>query len=211
MSSIHRTVILLVGLAFVGCDQNPGQAVTAPALNADDGPEIILEIKGIPQPTPIRPIVPSVPVNGLGALSGTDAKQSVTGHYQFIGIATRNDYNYSLTAIRHEDGSVSGEFEERVLGPIVGLFRQTHGTVTCFQIVDNMARIGGVVDHANDPRYLGTEFRLNVVDNGEGASDPPDMGSNARFGGHDTAQAFCDAGAPFNLEPIEHGNIEVRP
>jgi hypothetical protein len=75
-----------------------------------------------------------------------------------------------------------------------------------------MARIGGLVEHATDPRFLpGTEFRLNVIDNGEGASDPPDMGSNARFGGMNTAQAFCDAGAPFNLEPIQHGNIEVRP
>jgi len=213
MSSIHGTVMLLVGLAFVGCDQNPGQAVTAPAVNADDGPDIILEIKGIPQPTPIRPIVPSVPVTGPGALSGTDAKQSVTGHYQFIGINTGNDFKYSLSAIRHEDGSVSGEFEERVILNSTGDFiRQTHGTVTCFQIVGNMARIGGLVDHATDPRFLpGTEFRLVVVDNGNGASDPPDLGSNARFGFPGTAQAFCDAGTAFNLEPVEHGNIEVRP
>jgi hypothetical protein len=52
---------------------------------------------------------------------------------------------------------------------------------------------------------------LVVVDNGEDASDPPDKGSNARFGFPGTAQAFCDAGTPFNLEDLQHGNVEVRP
>lgn len=213
MSSIHGTTMLLVGLALVGCDGNlSGPAGTAERLRDRPNPdEITLEIMGIPQPTPIRAAVLSVEVTS--AALAADVKQSVTGHYQFVGINTGNDFKYSLSAIRHEDGSVSGEFEERVLLNSTGEFiRQTHGTVTCFQIVGNMARIGGLVDHATDPRFLpGTEFRLVVVDNGNGASDPPDMGSNARFGFPGTAQAFCDAGTAFNLEPVEHGNVEVRP
>jgi hypothetical protein len=181
--------MLLVGLALVGCDGNSGRAITSPTMT------------------------PSERLRDVDEIATPDVKQSVTGHYQFVGINTGNDFKYSLSAIRHEDGSVSGEFEERVLLNSTGEFiRQTHGTVTCFQIVGSMARIGGLVDHATDPRFLhGTEFRLVVVDNGNGASDPPDMGSNARFGFPGTARAFCDAGTAFNLEPVQHGNVEVRP
>jgi hypothetical protein len=222
MSSIHRTTTLLVGLALVGCDGNfSSPAGPAEVRDLPNPNEITLEIRGIPQPTPIRPIIPLVEVTKSSAsdvtqLSPTltaDTKQSVTGHYQFVGINTGNDFNYSVAAIRHDDGSGSGEFEERVILASTGEFiRQTHGTVTCFQIVGNIARIGGVVDQATDPRFLpGTEFRLIVVDNGNGASDPPDLGSNARFGFPGTAQAFCDAGTAFNLEPVQHGNVEVRP
>ena len=222
MASIHRTTKLLVGLALIGCDGNfSSPAGPAEGRDLPNPNEITLEIRGIPQPTPIRPIIPSLEVTQLGArdvtqLSATlaaDIKQSVTGHYQFVGINTGNDFKYSVAAIRHDDGSVSGEFEERVILASTGEFiRQTHGTVTCFQIVDNTARIGGLVDQATDPRFLpGTEFRLIVVDNGDGASDPPDLGSNARFGFPGTAQAFCDAGTAFNLEPVQHGNVEVRP
>ena len=189
MSSTHRTVVLLVGLALGGCERNPSSGITEPTLAPDEGLRYLDEIA-----TP-------------------DVKQSVTGHYQFVGINTGNDFKYSLSAIRHDNGSVSGEFEERVILASTGEFiRQTHGTVTCFEIVGNKARIGGLVEHATDPRFLpGTEFRLVVVDNGHGASDPPDLGSNARFGGKGSAKAFCDAGADFNLEPVQHGNIEVRP
>lgn len=189
MSSIRGTVTLLVGLALVGCETKPDSNITGPTLRPSEG------------------------LRYLDEVATSDGKQSVTGHYQFIGINTGNDFKYSLSAIRHDDGSVSGEFQERVILASTGEFiRQTHGTVTCFEIVGNMARIGGLVDQATDPRFLpGTEFRLVVVDNGEGASDPPDMGSNARFGFPGTAQAFCDAGTAFNLEPVQHGNVEVRP
>jgi hypothetical protein len=191
MSSIHGTVLLFIGLALVGCERNPGATITAPTATPADKSLNVGEV----------------------AASNTDAMQSVTGHYQFVGINTGNDFKYSFSAIRHNDGSVSGEFEERVLFASTGEFiRQTHGTVTCFQIVGNAARIGGVVDQATDPRFLpGTEFRLVVEDNGTGASDPPDRGSNARFGFPGTAEAFCNAGTAFNIEDIQHGNIEVRP
>ena len=192
MSSIHGKALLCVGLALVGCERNPSAAITAPAA---------------------APGERSLQLSEVDAVNNADEKQSVTGHHQFVGINTGNDFKYSLSAIRHDDGSVSGEFEERVILASTSEFiRQTHGTVTCFQIVGNLARIGGVVDHATDPRFLpGTEFRLIVEDNGNGASDPPDRGSNARFGVPGSAQAFCNAGTAFNLEDVQHGNIEVRP
>jgi hypothetical protein len=214
MFSLRGNALLFAGLTLVGCDGNFSGPVGPERLRDHPSPdEIPLEIMGVRQPTRNLPIIPTIGFETTGAALEADTKQSVTGHYQFVGINTGNDFKYSVAAIRHDDGSVSGEFEERVTLASTGEFiRQTHGTVTCFQIVDNVARIGGLVDQATDQRFLpGTEFRLIVVDNGEGASDPSDLGSNARFGFPGTAQAFCDAGTAFNLEPVQHGNVEVRP
>jgi hypothetical protein len=150
--------------------------------------------------------------------AGADAMQAATGHYEFVGINTNNDFTYSLSAIRHMDGTVSGEVEERTTYfPTDTLVREMHGTVTCFRITGNTAFIAGIVDrvvtYAPGQENLGpgAGFRLVVVDNGNGAHDPPDQGSNARFGLPATSQAFCDNGLPFNLEDIQHGNIEIRP
>jgi hypothetical protein len=147
--------------------------------------------------------------------------QSVTGHYQFVGTSTLNNFKYSIAAIRHEDGSVSGEVEERTVFDPTGAFvRSMHGDVKCFTIVGNMAFIAGIVDRVeslapNQENLIpGAFFRLVVVDNGNGDDAPPDMGSNARFGDPRLPQfqdmKYCTF-APFNLEAIDHGNITVRP
>jgi hypothetical protein len=147
----------------------------------------------------------------------SDAFQSVTGHYEFVGVNTGNDFKYSLSAIRHTDLGVSGEVEERTTFEETGdLVRTMHGTVTCFTIIGNMALIAGIVDRVEsfapgqENLIPGAGFRLVVVDNGNG-DDPPDMGSNARFGLPASSQQFCQNGVPFNLEPIQHGNVTVRP
>jgi hypothetical protein len=149
---------------------------------------------------------------------GAESMQAVTGHYEFVGTNTNNDFKYSLSAIRHMDGSVSGEVEERTTySPTGDLVREMHGTVTCFRIAGNTAFVAGIVDRVvsyapgQENLVPGAGFHLVVTDNGNGAHDPPDQGSNARFGLPATSQAFCDQGVPFNLEDIQHGNIEVRP
>jgi hypothetical protein len=122
-----------------------------------------------------------------------------------------------LSAIRHADLSVSGEVEERTTFEATGdLVRTMHGTVTCFTIIGNTAFIAGIVDKVEsfapgqENLIPGAGFRLVVVDNGNGG-DPPDAGSNARFGLPASSQQFCENAVPFNLEPIQHGNITVRP
>jgi hypothetical protein len=144
--------------------------------------------------------------------------QSVTGHFEFVGVNTGNDFKYSLSAIRHTDLGVSGEVEERTTFNETGdLVRTMHGTVTCFTIIGNMALIAGIVDKVEsfapgqENLIPGAGFRLVVVDNGNGGDDPPDMGSNARFGLPATSEQFCANGTPFNLEPVQQGNVTVRP
>ena len=184
MSSLNRASTLLIAFAVAGCG-DPTGSVNPPTR------------------------VPTDVHAGAAALE-TDVKQSVTGFYQFDGDLNGNNFKYAVSAIRHDDGSVSGEFEERVLDPAGELVRHTHGVVTCFEIVGNIARIGGILDHAVNPLPDPIpQFHLIVADNGNGASGARDFGSNARFGL--PAQQFCDAGQAFNLEPIDHGNIEIRP
>lgn len=184
MSALRSAIVLLAAVNLVGCDRTPTN--------------------------PLRRMTPPVTMHDQSPRE----KESVTGHYEFVGINTGNDFSYSFSAIRHADGSVSGEFEERVLDPNGDFLRQTHGDVTCFQIIGNMARIAGILDRVDAPTLPAlvpkAAFRFNVVDNGKGDDDPPDLGSNARFGIPATAETFCDHGVAFNLEPIRHGNIVVR-
>ena len=160
---------------------------------------------------------PTIPVS-FQEEESVDAVQAVTGHYEFVGINTGNDFKYSLSAIRHMDGSVSGEVEERTTLEETGELQRTmHGTVTCFTIVGSTAFVAGIVDRVltfvpgQENLVPGAGFRLVVVDNGNGANDPPDTGSNARFGVLASSETFCNNPVPFNLEAIEHGNVEIHP
>src|SRR5262249_34083446 len=91
-----------------------------------------------------------VPLSGLlpdaSAQLVLSAGDSVTGHAGFVNNAGNFD-RYSLSAIRHSDGSVSGEVQEHVETAAGAFVRNAHGTVICFSISGNTARIGGIVDH----------------------------------------------------------------
>ncbi|HJZ71732.1 MAG TPA: hypothetical protein VKE51_08310, partial [Vicinamibacterales bacterium] len=67
----------------------------------------------------------------------------MTGHAEFINPNNGNRVRYSVNAIRHRDGSVSGEVEAHLVTP-AGDITSGHGTVICFTLVGNIARIGGI-------------------------------------------------------------------
>jgi hypothetical protein len=72
--------------------------------------------------------------------------ESVTGHAEFVtpsGIRFR----YSVNAIRHKDGSVSGEFENHVDNVTTGEFiLRAHVAIVCFTVTGNIACIGGIIE-----------------------------------------------------------------
>src|SRR5262249_18550305 len=123
-----------------------------------------------------------VPLSGLqpeAAAQGVE--ESVTGHVEFVN---RNNpanivlVRYSVNAIRHSDGSVSGEVQGERRNEAGHLISHGHGTVTCFTLVGNIALIGGKVDRNEPPlNSVLTDFRLTVIDNGQGSNDPPDIAS----------------------------------
>jgi hypothetical protein len=193
MSPKYAAVVILATLALAGCERSPMVTGVSRNFSRSGGPTFDVDAED------------------------ADDMQAATGHYEFVGVNTLNDFKYSVSAHRHMDGSVSGEVEERTTFSLTGdLVRDMHGTVTCFTIVGNTAFIAGIVDRVvsyapgQENLVPGAGFRLVVVDNGNGANDPPDQGSNARFGLPATSQAFCDHPSAFNLEDIQHGNVVVR-
>ena len=140
-----------------------------------------------------------------------DDGESVTGHGAFVN-ALGNHIRFSVSAIRHRDGSVSGEAEEHAQTPAGDFIRRGHATVVCFTVSGNVARIGVVVDQSRGAGSApGTEAFVTLVDNGEGNNAPPDLASVALAGPPGTAQAHCDVGFARPMFPIDSGNIQVRP
>jgi hypothetical protein len=136
-------------------------------------------------------------------------EESVTGHAEFV-TATGIRFSYSLSAIRHRDGRVSGEFQNHVENAITGEFiLRAHVQIVCFTVSGNIARVGGLIERQEGGApAAGQEGFITVVDNGEGADGVPDLASPPALG---SAFAHCDTGLPRPLFPIEHGNIQVRP
>lgn len=140
-----------------------------------------------------------------------EIQESVTGHADFV-TPTGFRFRYSVNAIRHADGSVSGEFENHVEIAATGEFiLMAHVDIVCFTVTGNIARIGGIVERqVGGTTGVGAEGFITVVDNGEGADDladlasPPGVAPGAAF-------AHCATGLPRPLFPIERGTIQVRP
>ena len=89
MKSFSGNALLLACVALVGCDGNiSGPAGSGQRLRDPNPGETKLEIMGIPRHDPIQLIIPSVEVTESSVEPAADVKQSVTGHYQFVGINT---------------------------------------------------------------------------------------------------------------------------
>jgi hypothetical protein len=137
---------------------------------------------------------------------GVVARASGSGHFTSGGELR----TFTFNAIRRADGTVSGEWE--VISR-AGAGARLHGDVLCLAINGNQAWIGTRIESATNPVVIiGSEGGFRVVDNGEGANEPPDAASLAFFNGAaGFAQNYCDAmAANPPLNPVEHGNLQVE-
>jgi len=146
---------------------------------------------------------------------GAVTHQQVTGHadieFQFPDTTAVVD-QYSFSAIRHQDGRFTGQFEFRA--KYRGLRVRAHGDVLCFRIEGNRARLGGIITKTtfedSPPPGLsglpvGEELTWSVTD-GRGNNDTasPLLGSNAL--------AYCAGGISYPWEmPIRRGSIQIHP
>jgi hypothetical protein len=106
-------------------------------------------------------------VTGRASLAKEPSKQEVTGHAAFLLGAT--PAAYSLSAVRHVDGHTSGEFEAVI--EVNGGVR-LHGSVTCFTIFGNAARLAARIDQSSSPDVRAGSFLIwTLSDNGEGANE----------------------------------------
>ena len=140
-----------------------------------------------------------------------DQQQQVTGQATIILDNFNNaSEKYTQSAIRHTDGTFSGDFELRSeQAPGIRI----HGDVVCFKIIGNTAYLAGVIDQSDDPTGapVGSYVLWNIVDNGEGANSPPDLTSDFyAFLSPDLVTLQCTEGIDLGAFPVVNGNLQVH-
>lgn len=115
---------------------------------------------------------------------------------------------YTVSAVRHRDGSVSGELEEtsQQQGG-----QHIHARVYCVTVTGNSARLAARLEKSNVPfGPVGSYVVWSVIDNGHGKR-APDQTTDIFFGGTEANAKFhCATG--YNLAPYYNsirGNLEV--
>jgi hypothetical protein len=184
MKNLKIFSILLVAIAFLamGCND---QQVVDPTDNSVSAPNSGSLSKGK------GPVV-----------------ESVTGSGSFTTGAWRT---FSFTARKYADGSVDGEWERINRGSGNAKENKSHGKVGCLTIVGNEAWIGMVATSGaySDPGF--NEGGVRLIDNGQGASSPPDKMSLQRVGQETGfAEWFCAATPETELYLLEAGNIQIK-
>ena len=111
------------------------------------------------------------------------------------------DANFSLIAIQHADGTVTGQYTDRFAQG--GGF---HATVTCLSVNEatNTAWIGGVITRG---AFAGLEVITAVQDNGTSTSDAPDLVSFSFVG---VPAQTCLTQPLLPLFPLQGGEVKVE-
>lgn len=169
--------LLAVGLLLIGCD----------------GPTTM--------PTALK--VPTLSL-AVGQGNGVQHRVSV-GSHDFS--PPGDDANFSLIAIEHADGTVTGQWEDQ-FGPGNGYEGGYHIAVDCLSVEGNRAWIGGVITKAPAANQadIGTRAVTSVEDNGTSANDPPDKISYT-YTGLSTDYQCQHFSVP--LFPLSGGEVKV--
>ena len=140
---------------------------------------------------------------------------SGSGHHSRIVGGVEHLTTFSFSAIRHADGSASGQYQYdfRANGFAI------HGPVTCVSRSGNQVWVGGIVDRVvtDVPDFealQGLEMWWRSIDNGEGSNATPDVTTGVGFGfpgSAITAESWCrDQPIALVARVVENGNIQVR-
>jgi len=150
------------------------------------------------------------PILSKPTLERADAQeQQVTGQATIVLDNFNNALEkYTQSAIRHADGTFSGEFELKSEQD-TGL--RVHGDVVCFKVIGNTAYLAGVIDQSDtEGAPPGSYVLWNIVDNGEGANSPPDLTSDFYVLPLDLVTLQCTEGIDLGAFPVVNGNLQVH-
>jgi hypothetical protein len=109
------------------------------------------------------------------------------------------DANFSLVAIEHSDGRITGQYTDRFAQG--GGF---HAQVTCLSVDGNTAWIGGIIRGGD---FDGQEVITEVQDNGTSTNDAPDMISFSFIG---VPAQTCLTQPQLPLFPLQGGEVKVE-
>jgi hypothetical protein len=152
-------------------------------------------------------ITPEDSASGHGALSAVNED----------GKTVKRQFTFS--AQRNADGTVTGHavLHNPAFTGENGAPYQLHVDISCLHVVGNIAIMGGMTTRTNDPSLFDAVF-FSVQDNGEGSDATLRDRISRVFFWDDIPSTVGDPQAclltgPFDfpLEPIENGNIQVRP
>lgn len=216
MKTLSFALLLMAGMAVVllGCSDNSNPAMTAGAQLGQ------------------QPAITSLSKGGnINSATGTI-------HVKYTPVTGQTNSRSSFTAIRHSDGTCSGEFQNRDDGPIF----YGHGKVYDLKVSGNMAKIAFRYTKGNIADYYGADVKITdivawfvVIDNGEGANATgPDLVTMILFtDGSDIFDATIEGidnmgpqeyldymrdyllplyGVPYEMfiGPLEHGSVQVK-
>ena len=89
-----------------------------------------------------------------------------------------------------------------------------HGTLTCLNVVGNVATMSGVVTDITpglgDHFLVGNFIQFQVIDNGEGHNAPSDLISLTLFFPTGSTDPGCTVPQITATIPIEHGNVQIH-
>lgn len=152
------------------------------------------------------------PAAGASLTAAATPVEAVTGSAHTFQAAVGGGFvrrRLTFTATRREDGTVDGSWQLVAGAAIV------RGSITCFTIVGDAVRVGGVVESSLFSTFVeGSDTGWYLEDNGEGAGDE-DIGGRLIFNGAaGTADSYC-AGTYTDprvetVSELYGGNVQVH-
>lgn len=134
------------------------------------------------------------------------------------GRISGTDRTFAFNAVTHPDGRVSGQGQLTYTHN--GNDVKIHFTINCISVSGNEAIVSGTITNSKAfPEYVGGPCWFKVKDNGEGANAPPDEMTFFIFCATGDLSSYCAqltcgndlASQAGGLQPIENGNIQVKP
>jgi hypothetical protein len=142
-------------------------------------------------------------------LASAAARAQGVQHFVSVGgpdqdPTAHTDANFSLVAIQHGDGTVTGQWTDQFGQGQGGI----HVQVNCLFVQGNEAWVSGFITQGNfnGADLSGLPVITRVQDNGKSANDPPDAISFSFIG----VATPCTAAPPLRLVPMTAGQVTVR-
>jgi hypothetical protein len=129
-----------------------------------------------------------------------------TGGADIILVPPGGDANFSLSAVQHADGMVTGQWQDTVFGrgvPAVAI----HIDIDCLVVDGNDAWVSGVI--TRPAGFAGLPAITRVRDNGTSANDPPDQISFTFFPPAIDPDITCNDQPDLPLNDVNNGQVNV--
>jgi hypothetical protein len=134
------------------------------------------------------------------------ASATGSGHIEVSGTLRTFTFNANTDSSGVTKGQTQGENRNAGI--------KWHGTLTCLNVVGNVATMSGVVTDITpglgDPFLVGNFIQFQVTDNGQGQNAPPDLISLTLFFPQGTTDPGCTVPQITATIPILHGNVTVH-